>query len=216
MNELGPDARAILDAARDAHDPDAATRARIRSAVLRRVGAGAIVATTVATAGKSAAAPVSAMLAKLLAIAALATGGAFLARQLTPPTTQPEASATGLATQPLAPATGPATTLMKPQPVIPVITPEPLAKPKPESTLKAELQALRDAHLALREGRASDALSIVDAMKGSSLAQERAATRALALCALGRADARASAESFLAAHPSSPLGPRVRTACAIP
>lgn len=224
MNELGPDARALLAAARDAHDPDSATRARMRSELLRRVGAGAVVATTVATASKSAAAPVSAMITKLLVVAAVATGGAVLAHRATSSEVKPQPvvpiATTNAPAVVVVSSTPPALAPIEEPPPAPVVVKEPVVaakpKPKPESTLAAELQSLRDAHVALREGRAGDALAIVDGMKGSSLAQERSATRVLALCALGRGDARTAADSFLAAHPSSPLAPRVRTACAIP
>jgi RNA polymerase sigma-70 factor (ECF subfamily) len=47
------------------------------------------------------------------------------------------------------------------------------------------------------------------------LAEERAAERVLALCALDRmADARAAASAFLRAHPHSPLAARVKSSCA--
>jgi outer membrane protein assembly factor BamD (BamD/ComL family) len=48
-----------------------------------------------------------------------------------------------------------------------------------------------------------------------ALSPERDAARVLAMCASGkRAQARPLAERFLSAHPTSPLAPRVRAACA--
>ncbi len=235
MNELGPDSRALLDAARDAHDPDAATRARLRSELLRRVGAGAAVAAAVtATTTKTTAAPLTSMMTKLVAVAALATGGVLLARHLTKAKPAPAPVVVAPQAQPAVTVLAPATTAAEPAPSPPAmaVTEEPppapaakpvliankpkVAPPPPASTLEDELRALREAHVALRDGRPSEALSIVDGIKGSSLGPERAATRALALCALGRADGQATAEKFLASHPSSPLAPRVRAACAIP
>jgi hypothetical protein len=234
MNQLGPDARAILDSARDAHDPDPETRARMRAAVLRRVGAGAVAATTVAatTATSGAAGTATfggALIAKALVVLAFATGGVVAARELTSTKTAPTAVETNAAAPPVAPTT-PAietvetvmTATVDPEPP-PAVTPtvaQITSAPKPQapkpSTLEEELGTLREAHAALRAGRAADALALVDAMKGSALGPERTATRVLALCALGRADARGAAEKFLAEHPSSPLSPRVRAACAIP
>jgi len=228
MNELGPDARAILEAARDGHDPDAATRARMRSELLRRVGAGAVVATTVAaTAAKSGAAPITLLLAKVVAVAALATGGIVAVRHMKTPVVAPPPPAivaVPAATASIAPPPPAMAVIDEPPPVVPtskpvVVTqekPKALPPSPPESTLAAELRTLREAHVALRDGRAGEALAIVEGLKGSALAPERAAARVLALCARGRADAQTSAEKFLALHSSSPLAPRVRAACAIP
>ncbi|MBI2394332.1 MAG: hypothetical protein HYV09_32480 [Deltaproteobacteria bacterium] len=265
MNDLGPDARAILDLTRDAHDPDAEARARMRGNVLRRVGAGAIAATTVAgtTATSAASAATFGGVIKALVVLAVATGGVALAHRAvvsappppspavvapTPPplATGPARPAGALAPSPtLAPVpqenveSAPPTVVAAKQEPLPTVIagkagkvgkPGPMlvaptetegapAQTAPASTLEEELRTLRAAHAALRDGRPADALAILDetkAMKGSTLGPERAATRVLAWCALGRADARAHAERFLADHPSSPLAPRVRAACTIP
>ena len=66
MSELGPEARAILRAARDADDPTPADRARIRGALMASIGAGAAAATGASAAkasgmlaGKATAAPLA-------------------------------------------------------------------------------------------------------------------------------------------------------------
>ncbi len=68
-------------------------------------------------------------------------------------------------------------------------------------SLKAELELLRQARSALREGRANDALEIVRRHRReyatSSVAEERDATEVTALCALGlRDEAREKAEAI--------------------
>lgn len=248
MTDLGPDARAILNAAEDAHDPDPATRARVRAAVFRRVSAGAVIATSTAvatttTAGASTSASIGgAFFIKALVVAALATGGATALHRTMKPvaaaavmTASPSAlvSALAVSPEPLAPIVAPVAPpapVVEPAPVVvpapaPVVAPAsasaPVAAPAPapapaKSTLDDELTALQQAHLALRAGRPADALTILDATTGTSLGQERAATRVLALCALNAPDARAAADRFIADHPSSPLVPRIRTACTIP
>jgi hypothetical protein len=48
------------------------------------------------------------------------------------------------------------------------------------------------------------------------LGEERTAARVVALCGAGRqAEGRSLATTFLARHPSSPLAPRVRSACGL-
>jgi hypothetical protein len=56
MSDLGPDARALLDATRHADDPTDADAARIRAKLAARLGAGALAGGVAATVAKSAAA----------------------------------------------------------------------------------------------------------------------------------------------------------------
>jgi hypothetical protein len=87
--------------------------------------------------------------------------------------------------------------------------------------LPAETALLRRAQAALSlhtETSAGEALAALDEharrFPAGTLAEEREATRALALCAAGRiGEAQGAARSFLAAHPTSPLAHRVRAAC---
>lgn len=55
MNELGPDARSILEAARPGEDPTDGDRARVRSALARALAAGGAAAATTAAASSAAA-----------------------------------------------------------------------------------------------------------------------------------------------------------------
>jgi hypothetical protein len=85
--------------------------------------------------------------------------------------------------------------------------------------LEAESRAVAEVQRALRDGRPAQALALLEveerARPTGALAEERAAARVFALCALGDtgAAARAAAE-FLQRFPRSPLGERVRASCA--
>jgi hypothetical protein len=83
------------------------------------------------------------------------------------------------------------------------------------SAVADEARLVHDGVLALRSGQPACALSLLDTharfYPDGVLAEERAAERALALADLGRvAEARAAAAEFLHAHPTSPLGVRLR------
>jgi len=74
---------------------------------------------------------------------------------------------------------------------------------------------VHDGVRALHEGQAACALSLLDThahfYPHGVLSEERDAERALALAELGRTlEARAVAAAFLRAHPTSPLGVRLR------
>lgn len=94
-------------------------------------------------------------------------------------------------------------------------------KPRPSAggDLGSEVAVLQSAQKSLQSGKPADALAALDAHEkkhgAGSLSEERAAARVFALCELGReAEARAAAQRFLAATPSSPLAPRVARGCA--
>ncbi len=53
MNELGPMARALLDAARDGDGPEASARARVRQSLSRRLAVGLAAGTAAATVAKA-------------------------------------------------------------------------------------------------------------------------------------------------------------------
>ncbi|HJL22106.1 MAG TPA: hypothetical protein RMH80_07725, partial [Polyangiaceae bacterium LLY-WYZ-15_(1-7)] len=93
--------------------------------------------------------------------------------------------------------------------------PEPAEASGP--ALALELGLLRRARSALGAGRTDAALAALrehaERFPDGALAAERDGTRALALCEAGRPGGAAAAERFLAAHPRSPLAPRVRRAC---
>jgi outer membrane protein assembly factor BamD (BamD/ComL family) len=81
-----------------------------------------------------------------------------------------------------------------------------------------EVGLLDEAGLALREGRAAQALALFDEhasrFPNGVLAEERAAGRVFSLCKLGRVgEARREADTFLRDRPRSPLTERVRASC---
>jgi hypothetical protein len=87
------------------------------------------------------------------------------------------------------------------------------------SSLDAEIALVRDARAALRGGDAARSLALLDEhdrrFPGGALAEDCAAERIYALCALGNVDgARSAAARFLADHPYSPHAASVRASCA--
>lgn len=103
-------------------------------------------------------------------------------------------------------------------PLRPSTASAPSSSSKSSSTFTADVNLLRNVHQAIAEGRAAQALALLDVRRTQApegaFAPERAAARVVALCRLGRtAEARAEAERFLASYPRSPLGERVRHTC---
>jgi len=94
----------------------------------------------------------------------------------------------------------------------------------PSDELPAETALLRRAQSALAAPSAESAVTALAALDEharrfptGTLAEERDATRAIALCAAGRVDeASTAARAFLTAHPGSPLAHRVRAVCTQP
>jgi hypothetical protein len=102
---------------------------------------------------------------------------------------------------------------------------EPAVEPAPvepvaaaPSTLAEEVRLLSSAQRALNEGDPTTALARLAEhgrrFPAGTMAEERDAARALALCRAGRRDeAQAAAARFLADRPTSPLAARVRASC---
>jgi TolA-binding protein len=100
---------------------------------------------------------------------------------------------------------------------------EPAAKPSDavpaqRTTLAAELRLLARANTAMRTGDPAAALAVLDRhareFPAGQLAPEREYKRALALCELGRTErAREVAETFVRAHPDSPLRAKASSVC---
>lgn len=221
------DMQSLLDAARDAHEPTAADRARIKSKVAARIGAGAFATTAAVTATSSTArAAIKAGCAAIVGGAILA-GGLWWKSSHEPASSPPPPQKAPIVA---APAPTPVPTIdttpgvpvesLAPVPTIEkrVAPPQPVVQDPPQSTLEAELALLRDAKKALDDGNATRSLAILDEHQrkfpSGVLVEERASTRVLALCAAGRtAEARTSAQDFLRQYPRSPSAPRVRGSC---
>jgi len=220
------DMQSLLDAARDAHDPTAADRARVKSRVAARIGAGAFATTAAVTATSSTArAAVKAGIAAVVGGTILA-GGLWWKSSHEPVPAPPPQKAPVVVLPPPPPTPTIDTTpgvpveSLAPVPTVEkrVATPQPVVQDSPQSTLEAELALLRDAKKALDDGNATRSLAILDEHQrkfpSGVLVEERASTRVLALCAAGRtAEARTSAHDFLQQYPRSPSAPRVRGSC---
>jgi hypothetical protein len=223
MSELGPDIQALLDAARDAHDPTAADRARVKQGLVNQLGAGAFA--TQVPMGPSAR-PWLRFGAGAAAVGLAIVAGLML-RPATPSANPPPPAPQVTSVTPLS---APQTPVVLDPPSVPVeslhavpVQAQPVAKlaPSEESTLEKELLLLRDAKSALDRGDSAKALSVLDQHEKTYpdgvLAEERGATRVLALCAAGRTqDAKLSARDFLAKYPRSPSAVRVRASCGAP
>ncbi|WP_437972051.1 hypothetical protein WMF04_23415 [Sorangium sp. So ce260] len=88
-----------------------------------------------------------------------------------------------------------------------------------DNGFQEDAKLLRDVRAALGAGKDEEALEMLEARRANPtegiLGQERAAAHILTLCRLGRAaEARTASERFLRQHPRSPLGERIRRACA--
>lgn len=96
----------------------------------------------------------------------------------------------------------------------------PAATSAVDDAFARELALLQRARVALGRGDAEGALGVLAEHERSfptgALVEERRAVRIIALCDAGKApQGRAEARNFLAAHPSSTLAGRIRSACAI-
>ena len=89
------------------------------------------------------------------------------------------------------------------------------------SSIARETELLAQVQRAIKGGRALMAIYLLDSYReefpSGKLQEEAAASRVVALCALGRREeARRSADVFTRNYPSSPLRERVRSACQKP
>jgi hypothetical protein len=87
----------------------------------------------------------------------------------------------------------------------------------PANRLAEETALLAAANAELRGSDARRALALLDGYEtrypAGVLREEVLATRVIARCELGDANARRAADAFLTRHAASPLAPRVRTSC---
>jgi hypothetical protein len=166
-------------------------------------------------------------------------GGTYVVRRLVAPKPAPTTvSTTATTATTIVTPTKTATPIVEPTAAPePTIDPTPAPAPPPIATLapapivapaaapSAKKSSFDDELAAMQQVQAvlgSDpqkALAMIDAQSkqfpNGAFAQERAGMRVVALCELGRPEARAQAEAFLAAHPQSPMALRIRSACKI-
>ena len=230
--QLEPEERSVIAAARDAHHPTDAQRARVRKGLAVKLAAGVAVPLL---ATSSAMAMVGKVGAGLALLAVVGTTAAYVAKSgparkvLSPQVHQPPApvAKSMLAADPV-PAPAPPTTVepstMAPKDSHPNAVRPRVSTPRraPVSTapadLAGELALLTQISDATKRGdvaRAERLLADYDQRTLSpQLAQERAAAGILLECAAGRtASARAQARRFMEHWPRSPLVARINSSC---
>ncbi len=225
MNDLSPQAKALLRAARSFDEPSEDDHRRVRSSVLSRVGAGAAIGLATAVSTSSLAASTGAVLSGTVAkigIAMLLAGGlstgayfATRARSAPPPAVVETVKA---APQPALPSG------VEPSAAIEAPGTTAASKNRPSRAngdIEGEVRLLEEADSDLRHGDAAGALARLGehATKypGGALRQEREGMNVVALCQAGRqTEGRAAAERFLSRSSKSALASRIRAACGIP
>jgi hypothetical protein len=231
--ELGAEARAIIAAARDVHQPNELSRARVRRGVeikLAAAGLGLLVApATSALAG-----------ALKVTLVAVAVGGSVvggfyavprvLRRQVHAPAAHHELARAPIAPAPILPAIEPAVLSVADLEPPAEVPPPPVVRvhrrvaraveANPDaSDLAGETALLSAANAALARhdvAHATALLSAYDRQRAPSLlGEEREASGILVACAAGRPGAaRIAAARFRTRWPRSPLRARVESSCA--
>ncbi len=231
MDELSPRARALLDAANGNDDPAPTDAARVRRAVLVRIGSTGFSAALFTMSVERAKAFLGVALPKLVAVSVLAAGTSSLYQHWKESTQAAPAaaavvavkSAPTIALQPAPEAVASFPTL--PEPVASVV-PAPrrvavAARETRRDSLEAEMRWVRAADAALRGGDAGLALSLLNQhareFPNGVLAEEREGLRVVAGCQSGISpSAQRVAARFLEHAPRSLIAGRVRAACAQP
>jgi hypothetical protein len=139
MNDLLPEDAALLDLARDGHEPTRSDRTRVRAALIAKLGVGAGLATAASTsatatgathvgqtASSAATAGAAAKVLGMIAFVAVVGGGAALAYRAAQ---RPNAASTALPLPPSVKPSEPSTALPAPLEPPPVVSP--LAVPRP-------------------------------------------------------------------------------------
>ena len=265
---LTPDPKALLRVARDAHEPTAEDRARVRAALAVQIGTVSGLGTAGAMAARrTGATKVIAAFAIAGAIGGIAAVAGHWARVERAPTKPVVTSPMPVQTAPLPSATAIPTAASDSTPIRAATTEAPSIPPSPPrvaaaasahhnearrvlhasappaapgaseappaiassdtsplstrapTTLDEELRLVRGGVAALDAGNPSLALSLLNEharrFANGLLAEERAAERVAALCALGRVDeARSDAAIFLRDRTQSPLAAKIRASCA--
>jgi hypothetical protein len=234
MTDLDPEARRLLELARDARTPGAHDKARVAAALGLSLTAAPAGAAPEATGGASAAKSVAGVSSVKwwfggAAVLAAAVGSYLLASSSAPQHTRRAAK----------PAVRALVTRAAPSPEAPpapsLAVQAPTAPEQPQhgarraerhragtgaDTLAAELDLLHRAQTAWRAREAAGALALLDEHRvrypHSALGLERDGLRVLTLCELGRADeATRLARSVLARAPNSPLRASLEQSCAL-
>jgi hypothetical protein len=232
VQDMNPEARRIIDLARQARTPTAKDRQRVRAAIGMSLAAATVAAPTGVAAATVKAGGLMALvssvrvgLSAILIASVSVGGGAYYWRTRSHDAPRPaevQASApVPMADRPRAPTPVAAA----PEPETPAAGPagRPPAEARSavvaQDPLLAEVTLLRRAQRAWQGGKPAVALELAQrhaqAYPHSQLALERGAVEVFALCALGRSvEARALASDLLAKAPTSPLRTSLEESCA--
>lgn len=217
IDELSPEARAVIAAGLRAERPTAADRARVRAALDARLAA-----------ESSRVLPRSASLALGVAVLALvALGLWWLAHRVPAPPPRPVPSASVVApvvpsqtvpSVPTAPPTPPlGASVLVPSSAPPASRPQAHARDDAD-TLAEEMRLLGIARRAWAGRQEVEALRALSEHRRrfprGALTEEREATELLVRCGRGDADTAARVAAFVRRFPASPQRPRVERACA--
>lgn len=226
---MNPEARRILQLARQARTPSADDKRRVRAAIALGVAATAVTVPTAAAAGASklaGAAGVFTGLRGIVSVAVIAStsvgAGAYLWTHESAARRSADVSIVS-STPPVEVAPPPIpfseSTNTPPAPERPAEAP---ARPRtaPQDPLAAELTLLHAAKQAWQDGKPQTALDLAQKhaqlYPHSQLASERDALKVFALCGLGRtSDARDLASSLLSRAPGSPFRASLEQSCAM-
>jgi hypothetical protein len=231
--ELYPEARKVLDAAREARTPSLADRDRIFSSLMASVAVGAVAPSAAAAKtglfGKIASNALWIKAAASVAVlsAASVSTFAYVRHHGQSSAAGPARVAAPVSALPVAPVAAPLpepTHVVAPTPApAPTVSPPtvehsaPAPSRHPTDGLSAELALLRQAHEARRAGQPERALELAreHAKKypHSQMWAERETLRVLALCDLGRVDAARRSAASLQYLWSSPLRATLNASC---
>ena len=231
MNGMGREANQLLNAGRQAFRPTEADRARLMAAIAGTATLSVGAAAAAGAAERSLAGILSSVPARLLALALpLAAAGAYgwhtvaqspvrvqmarpvsqpvvaALRAIEAPTATPEAPVAELPSEPSAPAASERSGAPAPE------------VPKQAVEIRQEVLLLSKAQAALSRGRPQDALEALaehaQRFPRGALTEERSATRARTLCALGRKqEAEAELKRIERLNPTSAYLARARESC---
>jgi len=241
MNDLSPEARALVESHRRSRIVPHADRERLKRKLMLQVATvGATTAATGTAVGMSMAAKIALVALGVTAVTGAGTVSfwalrgrapsamstpAHMSLPMAPETVEPvPVGTTAGATVPdeVAPIDNVrserAKKTSKHPTGIPAANPTPAATPVGPSDAEPELRVMREAREDLRAGRSENAYRRLDEYgrqhNGGMLEQERKALAAIAFCQWQPGpDAQKRAVEFLRASPESPLASRVRSAC---
>lgn len=209
MSELNPDARRLVDLARQARTPGESDKLRIAERLAVPLATGAALGSAVGLAKAATGAEVasaggwlSSLGAKVTAaVAVTAVGGAVVVSQLAAPAPEAQPQPTPVAPAPqqvtLPAARAPEPIPAAPEPAVsePIVQPKASAAPsvQPAPELAQEAALLHEAQAAWRAGQSARALELASQhaqrFPRSQLANERDVLRVLSLCKLGQVQA---------------------------